>query len=370
MKKVLFISIIFLFCFFLLEGMLRVYLIARYDSPLVVMRKFGYDRQPLMGFEVMPNISNQYFPSIDTKFSSNSKGLRGIGELGRKDRDEIRIGIMGGSCAFGFGASDDHHTLAGQLQKRLQELAPQKKWTVINGGTPAYISYQVLARLQLRFIELEPDYMIFYMGWNDLFLQLPHLSGRNRFLKQDSVYELDSWQYFITIFNQTNMPIYGTNPFAITFFLKRVYLKCFPENLIFDQISQSGVATNATDTNNLPSVPLDYTTSQEQRQAVLAMLKDNLTSIAGICQAHKIQAIFSSLISDVNLFGNDRALINQTIQAVALAQNTLFVDSDTYVKDKQLTGLNNSTDKYHLTDKGNEVLADYWAAQILKLNSD
>jgi len=72
----------------------------------------------------------------------------------------------------------------------------------------------------------------------------------------------------------------------------------------------------------------------------------------------------------VNLFGNDRALINQTIQAVALAQNTLFVDSDTYVKDKQLTGLNNSTDKYHLTDKGNEVLADYWAAQILKLNSD
>jgi len=371
MKKLFFISIIFLFNIVLLEGLLRVYLVVKYESPLIVYRKFGYDRHPLMGFEVMPNISDQYFPSVATKFSSNSVGLRGSREYGPKEKNEIRVGIMGGSSVFGFGATDDSKTLSQQLENELSRLNPDVKWTVINGGNPAYVSYQVMARLQLRMIELEPDVMLFYMGWNDMFMGFPHLMGRNRFLKDLIVYDMDSWQSFISNFNKANYPVAGLNELAISLFSKRVFMRLFPKKTVFDDVVkvlpndevEPSVKENKVENNG---VAMNYCISGEDFPEVTGMLKDNLTSIAGICHAHGIKCNLSSLVSDVNLYGNDRESLNKAIKEVADKQKATFIDSDSYIKSLNAKGINNPVDKYHLTDKGNEVLAKYWAPIILK----
>lgn len=354
----------------MLEGLLRVYLVVKYESPLIVYRKFGYDRHPLMGFEVMPNISDQYFPSVATKFSSNSVGLRGSEEYGPKKENEIRVGIMGGSSVFGFGATDDSKTLSQQLENELSRLKPDVEWTVINGGNPAYVSYQVLARLQLRMIELEPDIMLFYMGWNDMFMGFPHLMGRNRFLKDNIVYEMDSWQSFISNFNKANYPVAGLNQLAISLFSKRVFLRLFPKKTVFDDVVkvlptevEHSAKENKIENNG---VAMNYCISGKDFPQVTAMLKGNLTSIAGICNAHEIKSNFSSLVSDVNLYGNDRETLNKAIEEVANKQKSTFIDSDSYIKSLGTKGINNPIDKYHLTDKGNEVLAKFWAPIILK----
>ncbi len=358
-KKILFLSVILIFCLLSLEGLLRLYLILAYDSPLVVYRKFGYDRQPLMGFELMANVHNQRFPSLGTTFSSNSKGLRGAPEYGPKKAGEIRIGVMGGSCVFGYGASSDATTLSAQLQNELNAIDGSKNFQVINGGTPSYVSYQVLARLHLRMLELKPDMMIFYMGWNDMYFGNAHLAGRNFFKMQDNVYDMNSWQNFIRLFNENNMPVFGTHAFATTLFCKRIILRLFPQRTIFDAVVQAP-------SDKGQDIPNSYMKSPEQISETLGMLADNLRSIAGICKAHGIKVCFSSLISETDLFAIDRRLLNETIRMVAAEQDCIFLDSDAYITEQNLKGVNNPVDKYHLTDKGNAELAKWWAPLLLK----
>jgi len=138
----------------LAEVICRIYLVVRFHSPEVMYQNFGYERVPLLGFDMIPDKEIEYLPGIKTTYSTNSMGFRGNEEYGAKQKDEIRVAILGGSSAFGFGASGDETTIASILKGKLDSKFPSRTFSVINAGNPGYTSYQVLAKLQLKVIDL------------------------------------------------------------------------------------------------------------------------------------------------------------------------------------------------------------------------
>ena len=114
-------------------------------------------------------------PGTDLEFqgarvTANSLGIRGE-EIGAKAPGEFRILSLGESTTFGPGVPNDG-TYTARLGELLREADAAEgraadRVQTINGGVPAYSSFQSLLYLQERGVELEPDLVLFYHQVND-----------------------------------------------------------------------------------------------------------------------------------------------------------------------------------------------------------
>lgn len=96
---------------------------------------------------------------------TTSRGMRGIELPATKDDFEVRVAILGDSCAFGFGIAQ-RRTMAGAFERRMR--AGGRNVSIINAGVPGYTSLQSLRRFERDVLPLEPDIAVFYTGhWND-----------------------------------------------------------------------------------------------------------------------------------------------------------------------------------------------------------
>ena len=93
-------------------------------------------------------------------FTINSRGYRGP-EVA-VPRARRRVVLIGGSAAFSTGVSSDADTLAAHLEPRLGGAE------VVNAAVIGYVSTQELALLRAELLDLEPDLVVAYDGWNDL----------------------------------------------------------------------------------------------------------------------------------------------------------------------------------------------------------
>jgi hypothetical protein len=75
-KLLILIFVLFL-SFILCEMLLRVYIVFKYNKLIENYNKFGHIREPLLGFELQPNIKNKYLDGLNTRYSTNSRGFRG-----------------------------------------------------------------------------------------------------------------------------------------------------------------------------------------------------------------------------------------------------------------------------------------------------
>jgi lysophospholipase L1-like esterase len=70
--------------------------------------------------------------------------------------------IIGGSTAFGDGATHPNQTLAPQLNRI------QRKYYFVNAGVPSWNSYQELLRVMKQLIAYKPKLIISLTGYNDI----------------------------------------------------------------------------------------------------------------------------------------------------------------------------------------------------------
>jgi lysophospholipase L1-like esterase len=336
-------------CVAVAELISRLVLVLQYGSPASEYAEFGYYREPLQGFELFPDLRDARFERLQTTISTSSRSLRGKTEYGPKRPGEIRGAVIGGSCVFGFGASSDDTTISGQLSGHYRNLE------VMNAGVPGYISYQVLAKLQLKLIDLEPDFVVVYMGWNDFFfaaLDPPY--RRNHFFARDRYFSFDSWQTFIEERNASLRPAL-LRPLAASMFVGRAIgaLRSLAED----------------DTGKDPITDDDgYLVHPESvREAVKGQLRDNLLSMVGLLEARDVKVIIVSLFSETDVYTKDRAEINEVLHSLALETGSEWIDADRVVRDRGLTGVNQPTDHYHLTDEGNALVASLVAERLSRL---
>lgn len=125
-----------------------------------------YDRFPyaeLKPYVAFGPAANYRSPTLNT----NELGLRGRPVAVPKPSGTIRITVLGGSAAFGTGASSDAATIPAQLEEALH-VAGRREIEVVNAAAPGYISGQELAKLTFEVLDLQPDAVIIYDGFNDL----------------------------------------------------------------------------------------------------------------------------------------------------------------------------------------------------------
>ncbi|NVN99754.1 MAG: hypothetical protein HXX17_10545 [Geobacteraceae bacterium] len=141
------------------------------DSPL-----FRASQNPLIAFELTPNIRNSYI-------RINSDGFRGpdysfVVPAGRR-----RIAVLGDSETFGMSMPEEA-TLPGKLQILLNSRSVEP-FEVLNFGVPAYNSIQELQILEAKVLKYNPEIVILYYNFND-----PIISPRSMLISRTVFHKL------------------------------------------------------------------------------------------------------------------------------------------------------------------------------------
>ncbi len=174
----------------------------------------------LTGYYNLPNQSERNFKNTYSqgtdRYGFNLDGKRHAKNLETKEKNEIRIFIVGGSTVQGRALLDKNDPISARLEKKLNEnKSANKNFFVINAGTTSFISAQELSLIQNRIIyALKPDLIIVLNGSNDNF-ETPskefYLSNSHRFQRdfQNSVNnQSKNFFYLIDNFFSKNISTY------------------------------------------------------------------------------------------------------------------------------------------------------------------
>ena len=150
-----------------------------------------------VGYKLLGNQKSPYW-------QINEQGFRDRDPVSlTKPKDEVRIFLLGGSTAFGYGSPDNSATISEYLEQRLEQRLEQQKtspklykpdvlpfnkgekqkslakpskikpgnYRVINASVPGYASGNELAQLALQILEYKPDLIVVLDGYQDLMLE-------------------------------------------------------------------------------------------------------------------------------------------------------------------------------------------------------
>lgn len=118
---------------------------------------------PHIMYAPVPGSKNFYSPHNLQQFRYNK-------DLKKKKQDEIRIFLTGGSTAWGCMAPDEKSTIASFLEKRLNESLDKRFfYRVINAAAGGWQTTDERIWIFNRITEFEPDMVISYSGYNDVF---------------------------------------------------------------------------------------------------------------------------------------------------------------------------------------------------------
>ena len=107
---------------------------------------------------------DQHHPTI----SINSHGFRGPEFEVQKPEGTYRVFVIGGSSAFGAGTADNA-TIPAHLERMYRESELPFRVEVINAGIPGGQSYIEHMLVRDRILGMDPDLLIVYDGYNDIF---------------------------------------------------------------------------------------------------------------------------------------------------------------------------------------------------------
>ena len=134
-----------------------------------------------------------WFPDANGPLT-NSFGFRGREFQKEKTPGVTRIICLGDSVTQnGFPAYPE------ALEGMLKATAAGKKYEVINAGVGSYSSFQGLKLLETKLLNLKPDIITVFFGWNDHWLAWSHtdselagywkLAAERKFLEKFKIYE-------------------------------------------------------------------------------------------------------------------------------------------------------------------------------------
>lgn len=137
-----------------------------YDSP--AQCPTSNDRISLMRFS--PDLMYEPVPdAAGAGWRNDVRGFRHTAGNGEADaRPLFKIGVTGGSTAWGVGVTD-HQTLESTLHAELSRLCPQVNFQIWNVAVSAQTSGQERRRFETSVLPLKPDMHIAVTGFNDIY---------------------------------------------------------------------------------------------------------------------------------------------------------------------------------------------------------
>ena len=100
----------------------------------------------------------------------NSQGFISTPELGAKDEGSLRIAFLGGSSTGGTSpVLEDEEPWPHLVAAELGEELGGRKVEHINGALPGFTTFESYGRLWSRIRFFEPDIVVVYHGWNEMY---------------------------------------------------------------------------------------------------------------------------------------------------------------------------------------------------------
>lgn len=93
-------------------------------------------------------------------------------ELGKKKACEVRVFVTGGSVAWGTNAPDEDSTIAAFLETELKQIFSAENHLeikVVNAAAGGWTTTDERIWIQNRITEFEPDVIVSYSGYNDIY---------------------------------------------------------------------------------------------------------------------------------------------------------------------------------------------------------
>ena len=262
----------------------------------------------------------------------NSDGFRGPEIQEIKSESHYRIFVIGGSTIFGAGSTSDVTTIPALLQKKFNELEQDFDIEVINAGIVSANSISEKFYIENYLLEFNPDLLIIYDGWND---------SEDRILDEKRV--INEENNSESFFKFRNFPYYRT-PFVVyDIFNSQNQEKTYPqenddktEQLIsswssrWDTICKSGIENNyKTILTVQPIVGSGNKMLTAEEKTFLSETK-----------------IHSEVINTINGMGDVLSKIKSCDKTQDLRNVFENINEQVYV------------DRGHLSDFGNEIIAD------------
>jgi len=231
-KQVILLMVISVFCLFLLEIIVRVYLF----GPLVLLPAYGQSvhRTGRAGilqasddceviYEFRPNL-NQVFKMVP--FSTNSQGLKDKEYTIKKPDNTYRVAVLGASYAAGSGVLNKNafHSL---LEDHYNSQQSDVQYEFINFAVPAYTLFQDLALLKHKVLAYEPDHILIAISAKSIdmpWIYKPSYSCNYPVKPKNNPY-FRSWSlnYFIEIVNKVDPLTYKKDIMVDEVRLKEIF---------------------------------------------------------------------------------------------------------------------------------------------------
>lgn len=126
------------------------------------LHDFRMEDAPYVGYRPVPD---QHFATLNIGHAR----ARGA-DIGPKRPGALRVIVLGGSFAFGVGATADDRTVPAVLEDALRRDLPGRDVEVLNLAVPGYVVTQQLIDLMARGLALGPDLVVFLDGLNDVYV--------------------------------------------------------------------------------------------------------------------------------------------------------------------------------------------------------
>lgn len=317
---------------------------------------------------------SKYFPG-ETKTDHNEKGERLSYEINShgfrapdfeiaKAPGVVRVVALGASSTFGYG-SNDNETYPSQLQARLNERCKsQQKFEVINLGIPHLTSSMIRELFIAEGVPLAPDVVTFYEGYND--------SGTTPgVLSVESIREVSRTDGLLARVYRTLLPVYRwVRDWSMSLLfidnMVQTSQRSTPQQVAAYRSNQraNGFLNNmAAIRNASEKVGAKFIVVSQQAKSFIVPHE----SIHGVTYAEERRRIEAKLKDEGTLTLQELFFLthSDTMDALrkwALAERVPFVDG--------IERLDNRREELHswvhLTPRGNAILADAIADEILR----
>lgn len=310
--KLTLISLIFIFfCLFLLEFFGRCYFYRKHGFGY--KESFLYESDDTLGYKISSKYKGRhgtYYRGIRRDYFNIDKG------------NKIRIVCLGGSTTFGQGQFDNSRVWP-QILERLLGMQKPDTYEVLNAGVCGYGSSNLLARLQKEILGLKPDIIIIFAGWN----LVGCLKSKYSWVPENVV--LKEHPLIIKI-----------NNFLINNSILYLKIKNAINNIFRIRQRTSGVDI-----------------FDKAYKGLLLILADDLKEMISICKQNNIIPL---VIKYPSKDYNSRIYIDtiSIIESICRENDVYLIDCSTYFESlNKESRAEYFTDIAHLTDKGNEKIA-------------
>ncbi len=303
----------------------------KFNDSFAEYAKWGHKRSIFFGTEVRPNYRWQFagatYTTDETGFRTNVSGRDW------RNTDGVKIFVIGGSSAFGYGLNDDQtweQGLQADLRRRLASRNPY----VIDAGNMGHNSLQILFRTYLRVLPLKPTHILFYENYNDV-------SPSKRAVDSIGIGEE-------VLFSKT-MADYLAQKHAKENFYQRTVL--------FHLLTESNLFNSRDDKDPQDEPDWDWATQENNG----ALFVRNIRALAKLCELDRVQLVLTTFIyDDVNISKNESRTIkyyNQLLRDFAQESGVTLIDLEAlfvHVTPKEEYFFE---DHYHPNPKGAEFIA-------------